>query len=338
MAESSSKSSAQRAVDRLGPMIDLPEVEGLFRPSTTYGFNLPNDYRTVKLSQQKSIAEQIQTHHETSDTAYDRILSAEYGRAETYQRESVHGYLREEYPVFVRLTTIGWQQDALSVAWFERFLTVVADSWKIAQSEESRKTPGWGPCVLIRPILKERGRTPAGYFLCPAEVSTVAKHWTDLGFRNPYSDDYLTTPLYPRPTDGFLQIFTSPAGGFAIPSELSIATPNQFLYYWASFAEINFPTVKPLEPAVPQQPHSFGAVSGQNINISVGGAASMDVSDFTPPTFEGPLTKEQLRFVARGGRNYFGDHPVAEPDNKLAAAIGTAAAAAITVGVAAALS
>lgn len=331
MDSSSAKSPAQVIVDSTVPdQTDNERAASLFRPSRTYHFTGTGEY-IFKERQTQSDELREQTRLKTLNECYEFFLDPKSGYISTFTKSTIKADLdmgvTGEKLVFVWLTENKYHHGS-GLAVLQAYLAAVTDCFV----RHEKKDDNWGPCVLMKPIYKKGEAQAAGYYITPAEVSREPEKWSTAGFRNP---DARAPPLYPLPTDEYIAPFIDLKGKFAVPK--SFGERNQLSYYWCKLAELRFPDEKPAPLAVPIQPFSFGDVSGR-ININIGGSATQDVSDFVPPTMDLPLTTDQLKYVARGGRDYFGDHPVAEPDNKLAAAIGTAVAAAITVGVAAALS
>lgn len=330
-----SKTGAQTIVDDIGLSLRSSSLAtaSLFRPSSTYRFNEHDEYATIgSFGRKNATEEQLKEQRaEALNEAFDMILDPTYGSAKAYVASNyITREFNQEVPVFVSYTeTKSFIIRSRNTA-IEDYLRRTADFWKTSPDSNS----SWAPCVLIRPILRKPADALAvGYLLCPAEVTTDTDAWVRAGFRKPG----LRTPISPTPVEDYLQRFFTADGRFSVPVALSSATPGEFTYYWAAFAAGDFPDDLPPRPAVPQLPYNFEGMMAQNVNIAFGGSANQDVSDFVPPSFDAPLTAEQLKYVRGGGRPHYGDHSVAEPNNKLAAAIGTAAAAMITVGVATAL-
>lgn len=219
--------------------------------------------------------------------------------------------------------------DASQMKWLKNYLAAISTAQSVSSSKKKVVAS-----VLIRPIRFSGSTTSCAYYITPVDVSTEVEDWARCGFK--VKETF--RPLDLTWSDELVYFFMDKhEDKFRIPIEVADFIKSKFARFWAMCADDLNNVVEEAVPAVPLIPYSFGNMSG-NINIAVGGAANQDVSDYVPPSFDLPLTPEQLKYVRGEGRPHYGDHKVAEPDNKLAAAIGTAAAAMITVGVAAALS
>jgi len=347
--------TVQRIADLVAAEDPAYGYAGLFSENTTFGFggamrsvqsqvpqrhmfSLHGDYQAAYESWSNS---NRRGQGELAKNALNHLWRAADNGAAWYRAQGLTLLNNPDLAQFIEMiedkdgkqTFVVHQDSVAELRWFTNYLARVYSSFNAA----SIKDADIEATVLIRPVVIS-GKVSA-YYVCPVHVTTSVKAWADCGFR---VLAYSFHPLNIASPQEFLDLYKGREQTFDLPAELQGFPYQRFARFWAACANEFDNAAKKDPPAagVPQQQINFDGVSGSSVTIVTGAGSSLNTTNtITPPeplAFPDPFSPEALKrkFTLTGDPGYFGDQMAVEPKDKLIAALGTAAAAAITIGVA----
>lgn len=318
--------------------------EDLFAPNSTYPFAsemttaFPNDPdRLVSQHQYLKNVDRFNSDLARYQKARAQLANTAFETLNRYNFLQLKSRLVDDPDLaqFVYLLEDGSfavkKDNARELGWFRGYLQRVYSAW----DARNPKPADLRPTVVLRPIILDPDSRTCAYYVCPVDVTTRENLWRKCGFDVPPLGFY---PLDISSPDDFLVRYQDTiTAAFRLPRELATFDARVLARFWAMQANsVNNPIPKKPVLAVPQQQFNFDGVSGGSVTIMTGSDASSVITTPAPLPFPDPFAPENLRgkFIATGDPSYFGDKSVFEQKDKLIAAIGTAAAAAITIGIA----